>query len=68
MQDKRIVNWDRLDALIWEQGLSPSGAAVAIGISTGTMQKIKKGQPVVARPVKMIADFFDVKVSYLLGG
>lgn len=66
MQDKKVVNWLRLDALIWEHGFSPSGAAMAVGISTGTMHKIKNGKPVMAKPVKKLADFFNVKVSYLI--
>ena len=61
--------WERYEALCHEAGISPSGAEMrrVIGVSTGAIPSWKKGVIPEHKRLKVIADYFQTSVSYLLG-
>ena len=60
--------YDRYCELCQQKGVSPSRAAIEMGINKGTVSVWKnKGTHPQAAQLQKIADYFDVTVDYLLG-
>lgn len=60
--------YDRYCELCQQKGVSPSRAAIEMGINKGTVSVWKnKGTHPQAAQLQKIADYFDVSVDYLLG-
>lgn len=68
--DRGIIpmEFDRLDAILNERGISRRALALAVGINEHTMATaFKRGAGLSARDVFKIAEYLNVKASYLMG-
>lgn len=69
-RDWRIIpmEFDRLDAILNERGISRRALALAVGINAHTMATaFKRGAGLSAKEVFKIAEYLNVKASYLMG-
>lgn len=59
--------WDRLKSLCDERNIAPTVLARKIGLSANAASKWKKGALPESKTLRLIADFFNVSVDYLIG-
>ena len=59
--------WERLNVLCKERGIKPNNVAQAIGASTATATKWKKGAVPNGETLENIADYFECSIDYLMG-
>ena len=60
--------YDRIERLLFENGMKQADLAKATGISTGLISQWKnRSQQPSAKKLQIIADYFDVSTDYLLG-
>ena len=59
--------WNRFFTLCNEIGKAPNAVAKELGFSSGSVTWWKKGKAPQPNSIKVLADYFNVSVDYLLG-
>ena len=59
--------YERYCELCTLRGESPTGVAVKLGFSKGTVSSWKDGKGINSKSLELIADYFGVSTDYLLG-
>lgn len=69
-EEEQMELYDRIKKLCDENGISPSGLAIKLGFSKNIFTEIKSGRvkSLSAHKLSAIAEYFNVKMEYFIGG